>query len=363
MSKAVVGLGFGDEGKGLTINYLTQEYQYYPALIVRYSGGQQAGHTVVKDSVRHVFSNFGSGTLNGNPTYWSKYCTVDPLGIVNELESLNIKMSNIPILYIDGKCPITTPLEKGFTNSDGTCGVGVGQTYQREENHDSLLFEDLFYPSILEMKLEILKKKYYFLSYTQRDFDIFNHCVNLITSNLGIRICYGIPHVSGNIIFESSQGLLLDQNYGFFPHVTRSNVGSTNILSYGDMPEMFLVTRAYQTRHGNGPMTNENISHLIKPNPLETNVLNKFQGKFRISLLDIDLLQYAITKDTYISKHRNNLVISCMDHLEDVPRYTIKGKIHECKNQEEFATDVAGLLKVSHLFISESDDSKLKQIY
>ena len=62
----VVGLQFGDEGKGLLTNFLCQESPN--SLVVRYSGGQQAGHTVVLDGKQHVFSNFGSGTLNGNPT-------------------------------------------------------------------------------------------------------------------------------------------------------------------------------------------------------------------------------------------------------------------------------------------------------
>jgi adenylosuccinate synthase len=68
--------------------------------VIRFSGGHQAGHTVVTDDTRHVFSNFGSGTLRGVPTYWSKFCTVEPIGLLNELDALKIKGYN-PILYID----------------------------------------------------------------------------------------------------------------------------------------------------------------------------------------------------------------------------------------------------------------------
>jgi adenylosuccinate synthase len=87
MRKAVIGLGFGDEGKGMFTDYLCS--QLPDAMVVRFSGGHQAGHTVEYKNKRHVFANFGSGSLRGNPTYWSKHCTVEPLGLFNELDILN----------------------------------------------------------------------------------------------------------------------------------------------------------------------------------------------------------------------------------------------------------------------------------
>src|SRR5690606_12238557 len=108
VGKAVIGIGFGDEGKGITTDFLCSRSRN--PIVVRFSGGHQAGHTVVLNGVRHVFSNFGSGTLRGAPTYWAKYCTVNPIGIINELDSL-IKKGITPKLYIDEKCPITTPYD------------------------------------------------------------------------------------------------------------------------------------------------------------------------------------------------------------------------------------------------------------
>ena len=360
-SKAVIGLGFGDEGKGLTTNFLC--LQNPDALVVRYSGGQQAGHTVVLDGKRHVFSNFGSGTLNGNPTYWSKYCTVDPFGLYNELQIL-LKLGAVPFIYIDGKCPITTPMDKlrnqmtSFVN--GTCGVGVGTTIQREEQFYSLLFEDLFHPSILDIKLKIFRNKMPEVSDEQ--IDVFKHCAKYITEHHNIRLTYGIPKNNG-LIFEGSQGLLLDQHYGFFPHVTRSNTGSTNIAELGYIPEFFCITRAYQTRHGNGPMTNDTILQKFELNPLETNVFNEFQGEFRVSLLDLDLLKYGIMKDPLISRHRDNLVITCLDQVQNDLRFTQDGKQYQCENELEFAKLICISLEFKHLWISSSDEShNLKQI-
>lgn len=364
-SKAVIGLGFGDEGKGLTINFLC--LQNPNALVVRYSGGQQAGHTVVLDGKRHVFSNFGSGTLNGNPTYWSNYCTLDPFGLYNELQIL-LKLGIDPIIYIDGKCPVTTPMDKDYNKigedlRNGTCGAGVGTTLEREKRFHSLLFEDLFYPKIVDIKLDLLHDNYYpSRVYNQEQIDVFKFCVNYIINSPRIKLAYGIP-LGRDLIFEGSQGLLLDQHYGFFPHVTRSNTGSTNILDMKHTPDYWCITRAYQTRHGNGPMTNEHIEHKFDLNPLETNVFNDFQGKFRVSLLDLDLLEYGIMKDSSIKYNRDNLVITCLDQVQNDFRFTRNGKIYHTSDEITFVREINSILNFKNVWISKSDESNnLQQV-
>jgi adenylosuccinate synthase len=256
--KAVIGVGFGDEGKGITTDYLCPLSNN--VLVVRFSGGQQAGHTVVLNGIRHVFSNFGSGTLRGIPTYWSKYCIVDPVGLINELTAL-VENGINPLIYIDERCPITTPydiysnrkLEK--KNQHGSCGVGIGTTVNREEHFYTLHFGDLFYPEIFKIKLEAIKQFYGFDE--EINIDYFLDYVDIVLNCKNIKSIYSFPDKFDEIIFEGSQGLLLDPNIGFFPHVTRANVGSKNILDAGFKPELYLVTRAYQTRHGNGQMINE----------------------------------------------------------------------------------------------------------
>ncbi len=351
-NKAVIGLGFGDEGKGLVTNYLC--LQNPNALVVRYSGGQQAGHTVVKNEVRHIFSNFGSGSLNGNSTYWSNHCTVDPIGINNELQVLGSKECR-PILYIDPKCPITTPYDKLFnqfvSKVHGTVGVGVGATWQREEDFYSLLAEDLYYPSIVEMKLKLIKRYYQLddidLSYFMESIEVIKNYAHITISSCPI----------SQLIYEGSQGLLLDPKIGFFPHVTRSRTGTANI-DPDDFPHLYAVTRAYQTRHGIGPMTNEEIPHTISKNPLETNVYNEYQGELRISLLDLDLLEYGIEKDLMLRMHRNTLVITCLDHINSDLRLTYRSKIHKFKTQRDFVLMVNDILMFDQVLISRSDKSE-----
>lgn len=352
MRSAVIGMGFGDEGKGLVTDYLCS--QYFNPLVVRYSGGQQAGHTVVRSNNRHIFSNFGSGSMGGAVTYWSKFCTIDPIGIINELCVLLSKGIN-PTLFIDGSCPVTTPFDTHINQQkdikNGTCGVGVGVTIEREERHYSLVARDLEYSSIFSLKLKAIGD---FYNLPHVSLIRFHECVDELVRSSHIVIVDGFVE-QDNVIFEGSQGLMLDKDIGFFPHVTRSNVGSKNILKMVDSFHPYLVTRAYQTRHGNGPMTNGNIPHNILLDGNETNVTNMYQGLFRRSILDVDLLEYAVNRDGYIRDSKNKtLVITCLDHIKDQYKFTRNGKLVVMNSEGDFIHEIAEILGISDVLVSRS---------
>lgn len=368
-TSAVIGLQFGDEGKGIVTDYLCSmpRQARNKTLVVRFSGGHQAGHTVVHKGIRHVFSNFGSGTLRGVPTFFSHLCTVSPYGIEKEYKVLKEK-GITPNLYIDVKCPVVTPYDEHFNriletdNNHGSCGVGFGTTMQREEDHYHLTVDDLFYPSVLRMKMQNIAKHYGHCGIGDMGLEDFYSACNFLTSCPAIKFhsMTSIPIGFDNYIFEGSQGLLLDQDIGFFPNVTRSNTGSKNIQKLLSSTaylntHFYIVTRAYQTRHGNGPMTNEDIPHNIEPNPRETNVTNKWQGDFRRTLLDLDLLTYALSKDTGIINR--TLVITCMDHMKNEWRFTHGGKIVNCDSEEDFIRKVYGIIECKNVLISRNEDS------
>ena len=161
-----------------------------------------------------------------------------------------------------------------------------------------------------------------------------------------------------DLIAEGSQGLLLDQHHGFFPHVTRSNTGTKNLIEMGLEPELFLVTRAYQTRHGNGPMSNIGLDLNLIKNKDETNVYNEYQGEFKKTVLDLSLLQYATYKDEYIRDNILNatLVITCIDQLNT--RFpitlTLKNDIKYFDNKNAFVKFIKNQLNVKEVYISES---------
>jgi adenylosuccinate synthase len=191
----------------------------------------------------------------------------------------------------------------------------------------------------------------------------FDATVEEIRNSSNIRMVDSIDRFKDmNIIFEGSQGLLLDQHIGFFPNVTRSNTGTKNVLKIvDDIDEIFLVTRAYQTRHGNGPMTNWFISENYDiQNIHEVNVNNEYQGEFKTAILDLDLLKYAIDKDEYIynNKHKCKLMITCLDNIKGDFKFTVNGEVHSFSDQLEFVVEIADELGIDKVYISSSPFSE-----
>lgn len=318
-NKIVIGLNYGDEGKGLTTSFLCSKSKN--PIVVRFNGGHQAGHTVSHEGKRHVFSSFGSGTLQNVPTYWSSYCTFSPTAFLNELESLVAKSIKVPDFYLDPLCPITTPYdfysnrEDSKNVSHGTVGVGFGTTLKRHENFYKLYAQDMFYPEVFKAKLKNIAKYY-----NMEDFDIapFLADVSIITTTGIVKLTdKRILLNYSDVIFEGAQGVLLDMDFGFFPNVTRSNTTSKNALEISEdsdnSNEIYYITRSYLTRHGAGFLPGEKKLPLFN-NELETNVSHDFQGNFRTAELDLDLLNYSLKCDSHFSRGQNkNLVITCMD--------------------------------------------------
>jgi len=363
----------------MVVSYLSSYYNN--PLVVRYSGGHQAGHTVAIEDIKHTFAHFGSGTLQNCPTYWSKYCTVEPVALLTELAVLVDKMGYENFdgikMYVHEECPVTTPFdiyhnqklekEKMF----GTCGVGFGDTLEREEDHFHLHFSDLFNPTVLKIKLEQIRK-YYGLFHVFKDLDMkpFMEAVELLNDRTKFPHDVIIPVKSNeipshpNTIYEGSQGLLLDQDIGFFPNVTRSNVGRKRLDEFiYAYDEVWYVTRAYQTRHGHGPMTNLEHTLVLQNATAESNLKNEWQGEFRRTYLDLDLLNYALEQDAKGVRAIQNkyLVITCLDQMVDW-RFTQNGNVFEMKTEEEFITNVVeGLNFKGMVYLSRSENNELEQ--
>ena len=134
-AKIVIGANFGDEGKGLTTDYLSMGGN--DPIVVRFNGGAQAGHTVQTiDNKAHVFHHVGSGSFLDIPTFLSKFFIVNPTAFVLELEELEA-LSMKPRLYLDIRAPLTTPYDmiinwaietKRGNSRHGSCGFGIDQT-------------------------------------------------------------------------------------------------------------------------------------------------------------------------------------------------------------------------------------------
>lgn len=336
--KIIIGLGFGDEGKGNFTSYLCS-HSIHP-IVIRFSGGQQAGHTVMTNKIKHVFSNYGSGTLQDIPTYFTEDTTIYLNTIKKEKDVLN-KLGINPILYVHPLTKITTPFDVAYGQArelklkHGSCGLGVGSTMNRNINTGYKLHAiDFTHNSILLEKLDMINQYYRELSYENGFSDLY---IDIINEKDGYRDLfyklindyneyfeihnYDILSKYHELIFEGSQGVLLDMDHGIFPHVTYSNTTSKNAIKICknlNIPyEVYYITRCYQTRHGNGWVSNHDRINLINTGE-EINVDNLWQGKLRISELDYDLLNYSISVDNIYNESKiNNLVITCLDQRKD----------------------------------------------
>lgn len=355
---AVIGAGLGDEGKGQTVHNLCK--QNVNCLVIRYCGGPQAGHNVIHNGPSHIFANFGSGTLLNVPTYISKYCFVDPIALINERYVLNNK-NVLPLIFIDPDCEIILPYDKDndYLNhrlsNNGSCFTGIASAEIRKNMNYSIKFSDLYNDIILNIKLNQLLEHYYVDEIPNKEG--FNEAIKEIRKGLWIHPV--MPDISDfkTIIFEGAQGLLLDREYGFFPHVSRGNTGSKNVvlimkdIFYQDISdssiEYNLISRAYQTRHGQGPMTNLDIKFDINQNKNEINNYNDRQGEFRKTMLDLDLLSYSLNCDKNIRESKNKkLIITCFKDLNEF-KFTHNKKIISCKNRKKFIEKIENILKIN----------------
>jgi len=341
----VVGLGFGDEGKGRIVSSLVSSDP--DAIVVRYCGGHQAGHTVVKDRLDttkpHVFSSFGSGTLHGAPTYWSRFCTFYPWAVRNEFNRLH-ELGVTPTLYVDALCPVTTNFDVAHNKiregkvRHGSVGVGIGSTFARHEAFYKLYFQDLYNDTVLQAKLDNIANHYY------GDISTEEARTNFMNSVRFVRNCGNIHLVNpgamkfsnyDNVIFEGAQGILLDQDFGFFPNVTRGNTTSKNAITLIQeynlpRPRIYRLSRTYQTRHGNGFMSNSEMPLDLKHTEHETNVTGEWQGEFRTAVLDLDLLRYAVQCDQHFTGDRlSTLVFTCADQTGTVVTATSRKQMIE----------------------------------
>jgi adenylosuccinate synthase len=326
----VLGLGYGDEGKGLTTDYLCSQAKN--PIVIRFSGGQQAGHTVMVDDKKHIHSNFGAGTLRGVPSYFSEHTTIYPTTILREMKVLEDK-GITPKLTIHPLAKITTPYDVYANRNDsdncnhGTCGLGVGKTMKRNESPFKLYAIDLLNPTIFHKKINQIKDLYYkehWFSGENFINDMVDFCAAIEDIEWDIQN-YNYLYKFNDWIFEGSQGILLDMDHGVFPHVTYSNTTSKNVWSilknfdWDDYktPKIYYITRAYSTRHGNGPFIEEEIN--LVNNEEETNVNNKWQKEFKIANIKYKDLIYAIDVDNIYSgrKGLKTLVVTCLDQMPE----------------------------------------------
>lgn len=276
----VVGLQWGDEGKGKIIDLLAKDAD----MIVRYQGGNNAGHTVVNGDLSLVFRLVPSGILNEE-----KICilgngvVVDPLILFEELESL--KKIGIKIkgrFFVSNKCHIIMPYHKRLdvarerlrgAGMIGTTGRGIGPAYEDKVARLGIRAIDLLDKDLLRDKivLSLKEKNYLFKNILGEQVfdpdDLINEYFKL-----GDKLKDFLVDSSGfineklkkgfNVMLEGAQGTFLDVDHGTYPYVTSSNTVAGGALAGAGLGPTIVdgvigITKAYTTRVGEGYFPSE----------------------------------------------------------------------------------------------------------
>ncbi len=340
----VVDLGFGDAGKGVTVDLLCARRRF--GAVVRANGGAQAAHNVVTpDGRHHTFAQFGSGTLAPGgpvPTHLSRLAVVDPLALAAEathLASLGVP-DPFSLVTVDRRALISTPWHQEANRArerarggdrHGSCGMGVGETmaYALARPGDAPTAGDCARPDVLRRKLRRLADHLHAVrralpspggagatTGTGPDPDVegcveaylaFARRVRLVDEDHLPRLLARSP-----VVFEGAQGVLLDEWHGFHPHTTWSTTTTANPLALlaeagrpGDARRIGVV-RTYTTRHGAGPLVAEDPelgSVLVDAH----NGAHPWQGAFRVGHFDAVAHRYALAAtggvDTLVVTH------------------------------------------------------------
>lgn len=273
----VVGIQWGDEGKGKLVDFLTQKAH----MIVRFQGGNNAGHTIVIDGEKYILHLIPSGILHkGKKCIIGNGVVIDPAVFLSEID--NLKKRGIDIndsLFISKNAHLIMPyhiaIEKEYEKGKkiGTTGRGIGPAYTDKIARNGVRVIDLFYPEILLAKINsnlsiinFLLENLYKASPLNAE-DIYNlylkygQEISKYVVDTEILINQGIES-GNNILFEGAQGTLLDIDHGTYPFVTSSNTVTGGVCTGAGVSPLKInkilgVAKAYTTRVGEGPFPTE----------------------------------------------------------------------------------------------------------
>jgi len=343
MKVVCYGLQWGDEGKGKVTTYISKDYDY----VVRYSGGSNAGHTVEYGEfklVHHLVPSFDVRTQTKG--YIGNGVVVDMQVLSDEIEELKkigfdisqrIKISTLAHVVL----PVHKILDEKLEMSKGSRAVGttkrgIGPSYADKVHRIGLRLIDLQNEQIAIERLQLISelyKKLYSIEWYEYDnvFEEYKKIKDYVISPIEMKRVLD----SSNVLFEGTQGVLLDVDMGSYPYVTGTNCNVTGVEAGIGHPikidKRIGVFKAYLTRVGEGPFPTE----LFGTEGEELRKAGKEYGATtgrprRCGWLDLPILKYAIEIsgcDEMIMTKAD--VLSGMEKVKVGVRYKIDGKVVE----------------------------------
>ena len=276
----VVGAQWGDEGKGKIVDLLTEKAHY----VIRFQGGNNAGHTLVVNGKKYIFHLIPSGILHPHTVcVIGNGVVVDPEVLLGEIAKL--KQEGVPIgpekLIISERAHLIMPYHKALDlareakakgGKIGTTGRGIGPCYEDKVGRRGFRMIDLLNPRYFKEKLEVvLEEKNQNLRYLSAEPLSYEDIVEMYLSyGEALRphikdvssILYQAKREGKNLLFEGAQGTFLDIDFGTYPYVTSSNTLAGNAccgsgVGPTEIDHVMGIVKAYTTRVGEGPFLTE----------------------------------------------------------------------------------------------------------
>jgi len=276
----LLGLQWGDEGKGKIVDVLTSKYK----IIARFQGGPNAGHTLVFNNKKHVLHTIPSGIFHENKiNIIGNGVVIDPVILKNELKNLESEGINYnKSLLISRKAHLILPTHRLIDaasekskgkNKIGSTLKGIGPTYMDKTGRNGFRVGDLENKNWYDKYSELKSKHQKLINFYNVDLD-YNFDILEKDFFESIEILKGLKFIDseefihqeqnkGNsILAEGAQGSLLDIDFGTYPYVTSSNTTAAGACTGLGVPpnsikEVFGIFKAYTTRVGSGPFPTE----------------------------------------------------------------------------------------------------------
>jgi adenylosuccinate synthase len=278
---AIIGAQWGDEGKGKIVDLFTEDAD----VVVRFQGGNNAGHTLVVDGKKTVLHLIPSGALHPH-----KLCVigngvvVDPEVLIHEIEELRAQghLQDDSLLRISEEAHLIMPYHKAIDQARerlrgegmiGTTGRGIGPAYEDKVARIGIRFIDLLEEETFQEKLErnieekniylraILKENTLDFNEIHDGYAAYREILKPLVVNTSLLLDQQI-RAGKKVMFEGAQGTLLDVDHGTYPFVTSSSTVAGNVCSGAgigprQVHQIIGISKAYATRVGSGPFPTE----------------------------------------------------------------------------------------------------------